>query len=613
MRWLLVVSLALTAVVGCGKTARVHKPGEEWLASIELVGNKSIDSGDLTPGLALHRTLDAGRSLDPYQLTVDRDRLRAAYLKRGFFDVSVTPKIDLKGGAQHVVFVIVEGKRSVLQVEIKGLPPKVSAEDARDLIKVKDGAPFNYDAYDLAKQPMVRLVEDAGYPHVKLDAVVLADRVRGIATARFSIDAGPAAAFGAISISGTDGQLAEAIIDRLAFRTGDPFSATALAESQSAIYELGRFSTVRIEPDRSAGEAVPVRISVSMASRHEIKLGGGAGYDPINFELRARVGGSYVNEAHPMWTFGADLRPAITSEHDLSNLQLKIRALVTAYRLDLFRPRMRGELELSADYLTVEAYTSKGPRFRAGISTPLGASWLQLRAGWLIEYILFTKVEVAEPQATELGLDDPQRRGAYELSLVADKRDNSLEPHRGFLAQVRASYGTPAALGALTYLQLTPELRGYLPLPRNMVLAARARAGAIYGDVPVTERYFAGGANSHRGFAERRLSLDFPGIDGNVLIGGAASIETGVELRVPLGTVGFPFGTQLFLDGGDVTATPQQLKPGNLHWAVGFGLYLKVFGLKVRADIGFRLNRKGDGEPQPGENFAYHLGVGDTY
>ncbi len=613
MRWPLILGLALTAVVGCGKSARVHKPGDEWLASLDLVGNDSVKTGDLTPGLALHRTLDTGSSLDPYQLTVDRDRLRAAYLKRGFFEVSVTPKVDLKDGAQHVVFVIVEGKRSTLKVEITGLPPEVSVDTARALIKVKDGAPFDYDAFDLAKQPMVQLVEDAGFPHVKLDAVVLADKVRGLATARFSVDAGPAAAFGPISIAGADGQLAGAITDRLEFHTGEPFSATALADSQAAIYELGRFSTVRIEPDRTAGTVVPVRISVSMASRHEIKLGGGAGYDPINFELRARVGGSYINEAHPLWTFGADLRPAITSEHDLSNRQFKIRALVTAYRLDLFRPRIRGELELSADYLTVEAYTSKGPRFRAGISTPLGASWLQLRAGWLIEYILFTKIQVIEPEAAALRLDDPQRRGAYEISLVADKRDNSIEPHRGVFAQVRASYGTPAALGALTYLQVTPELRGYLPLPHQIVLAARARAGAIYGDVPVTERYFAGGANSHRGFPERHLAFDAPSMNGTVLIGGAASVETGVELRVPLGTVGFPFGTEIFLDGGDVRATPAELNPANLHWAAGFGLYLKVFGLKVRADVGYRLNRTGPGEPQAGQNFAYHLGVGDTY
>ena len=613
MRLQILVCIVLAAVMGCGKKPRVHHAGEEWLARIELAGNASIPSGDLVPGLALQRNLEAGRPLDPYQLAVDRDRLRAAYLQRGFFDVSVTPRVDVVGGEQHVVFTIVEGTRSKLQVVIQGLPPEVPAAAARALVHGRDGAPFEYEAYDAAKQPMVTLVENAGYPHVQIDAAVLADKQRGIATARFAIDAGVRATFGPVAIAGTDGQLAGAIIGRLAFHEGEVYSATALADSQRAIYELGRFSTVRVEADRTAGAIVPVRISVALANRHELKLGGGLGYDPINVEIRGRIGGTYINAAHPMWTFSADLRPALTAEHDLSNQEAKLRAVVSAYRLDMFHPRVRGELELSADYVTVEAYTWKGPRFRAGVSAPLVSPWLQLRAGWLIEYLVFTNVNVIEPSRGEVGLDRDQRRGAYELSIVADRRDNSLEPHSGVYAQLQATWGTPFAGGALSYLQLTPELRGYLPLPRKIVLAGRLRTGVIYGDVPVTERYFSGGANSHRGFPERHLAPSVPGNSGQFLIGGAGLIETGGELRIPIGEIGFPFGIQLFVDAGDVTLTPAVLAPQHLHWATGAGVYLKVFGLKVRGDIGYRLDRTGPGEPDAGENFAYHLGVGDTY
>ena len=613
MRDLLVACALLVAMIGCGGRSRVHRPGEEWLADIRLEGNIALASDDLVPGLALQRNREAGRGLDPYQLTVDRDRLRSAYLKAGFFEASVTPRVDLVGLEQHVVFAIVEGPRSTIAVEIQGLPPEVPRDAARSLIATKDGAPFDYDTYDAAKLPMLALVENAGYPHVALDAAVLADKGRGVATARFAIEAGERATFGPVSIAGTDGDLADAITGRLVFHAGEVYSATALVESQRSIYELGRFSTVRIEPDRTAGVVVPVRISVTLSDRHELKLGGGLGYDPINFEVRGRIGGTYVNAAHPLWTFGADLRPAFTAEHDLENRERKLRSLVTAYRMELFRPRVRGELELAADYLTVEAYTSKGPRFRAGVCAPIGATWLQLRAGWLIEYLVFTKIEVLEPVKTELRLDEDQRRGAYELSIAADRRDSAIDPHSGVFGQVRATLGTALAGGALDYLQLTPELRGYLPLPAGIVLAARVRVGLIHGDVPDTERYFAGGANSERGFSERRLSPTAAGKDGQVVIGGAALVETGAELRIPIGTLGVPLGTELFLDGGDVTNDPKALDPANLHWAVGVGLYAKVFGLKVRIDVGYRLNRKGAGEPQAGENFAFHLGVGDTY
>ena len=618
MQCLLVV-LSLAAVIGCGGKSRVHRPGEEWLAELRLEGNRSLERDDLVPGLALNRNLDAGRGLDPYQLTVDRDRLRAAYVKAGFFEVSVTPRVDLVGVEQHVVFVIVEGPRSKLQVEIQGLPPEVPRDKARALVALADGAPFDYDAYDEAKGALLALVENAGYPQVALEAAVVVDKARSVAVARYAFETGPRATFAQVSIDGVapESDLAGAIEGRLVFRRGDVYSATALADSQTAIYELGRFSTVRVEPDRTAGALVPVRVSVTLATRHEIKAGFGLGYDPINVEARVRLGGSYVNAAHPLWSFGADFRPAVTVSHELQDPLYKIRALVSATRMELWRPRVRGELELSADYITVEAYTSKGPRFRAGVSAPLGAKWLTARVGWLIEYLKLTNVEVIEPAKTQLRLNEAQRRGAYELSIVADKRDDSIDPHAGVFAQLRASYGTWLALGALDYLQLIPEVRGYVPLPAGMVLAARARYGVILGQVPVTERYYAGGANSQRGFADRRLSPGEPTEDDSVVVGGAALIETGIELRVPIATLAkIPIGTQIFLDGGDVTKTPGELDlldPVHFHWATGAGVYAKLGSVKIRIDVGYRLNRKGAGEPQAGENFAFHLGVGEAF
>lgn len=618
MRDLLVAFALFAAVIGCGGTARVHRPGEEWLAEIKLEGNRTLEADDLVPGLALQRNVDAGRALDPYQLTVDRDRLRAAYVKAGFFEVSVTPRVDLVGVEQHVVFTIVEGARSKLQVEIQGLPPEVPLAKARALIALPDGAPFDYDVYDEAKQPLVSLVENAGYPHVALEPAVIVDKARGMAVARYAVEPGVRATFGPLSIQGIDAEsdLVVAITNRRTFQTGDVYSATALVEMQKALYELGRFSTIRMEPDLSGGAVVPVRVSVTLTTRHEIKIGGGLGYDPINFEARLRLGGSYVNAAHPLWTFAADLRPAITVAHDWAlplDPLTKVRAIVSAQRIDLFRPWWRGELEVSADYGTVEAYTYKGPRFRTGVSAPLGVKWLQLRVGWLIEYLLFTKVDVLEPTKSELRLDENQRRGAYELAIAADLRDDASDPRSGVYAQVRASVGTFLAGSDIDYRQITPELRGFVPFPAGIVLALRARFGAIFGKVPVTERYFAGGANSQRGFPDRRLSPGAPTENGAVVIGGAALIETGAELRIPIGQLGVPWGLTLFLDGGDVTNLPSELDPFDLHWASGAGIYAKPGGFKIRVDAGYRLNRTGPGEPQAGEKFSFHLGVGDTF
>ncbi|MDB4961371.1 MAG: surface antigen [Myxococcales bacterium] len=628
MRISAVVCVLVAALVGCGPPPRVHKPGDEWLSAIQIEGSRAFDRDDLVPGLQLNRTLVGGRAVDPYQLSVDTERIRAAYLRRGYFDVTVKPRVETKPvngtTAQTVIFKVVEGRRSTTQVEIRGLPAEVSPATARGLIGLRDKGPFEYEAFDAAKQPMITLVQNAGYPNAVIDAAVLADRAQGVATVRFEITPGDRATFGPISIGGAEGELADAIIGRLAFREGDPYSANAIAGSQRAIYEMARFSTVRIDPDRSAGTVVPVKISVTLGTLREVRGGFGAGYDPVSLEFRLRGGISVVPRHAPLWTLAADLRPAVTHVHGESfrDLQPKIRALATATRIDLFRPRVQGQLELSADYLTLEAYKTIGPRFRAGLSSPLGLPWLTGRVGWLLEYLVFDDVLVVPTEAAALNLDEAQRRGAFELSLDAELRDNAQSPHKGAFASLRLTQGGPYAAGAMTYTQLTSEVRGYVPLSAAVVLAGRLRVGLLFGDIPVTERYYSGGASNHRGFADRRLSPTVAAIFDDKptqrVVGGTGLIETGIELRIPLGEVyDAPYGTTVFLDGGDVVRRRQDLDPAHLHWATGAGLFLQLGGLKVRFDIGYRLNRTGAGEPSPGmgfrEKLEWFISVGETY
>jgi outer membrane translocation and assembly module TamA len=162
-----------------------------------------------------------------------------------------------------------------------------------------------------------------------------------------------------------------------------------------------------------------------------------------------------------------------------------------------------------------------------------------------------------------------------------------------------------------------PELRLYAPLG-PVVLAARARYGAIYGDVPPTERFYAGGATSNRGFSERELSPSVTGVVlGNsitVPYGGGGMIDSSLEARLKEGVIyKMPLEEVAFLDGGDVTETPQQLDITNLCWAVGAGLRLLTIVGAARVDVGYRLNRTGPDDPEPGSHFAFHIGLGEAF
>ncbi len=609
--------------IGCGKKP-VHRPGEEFLQAIKIEGNDSIDADDLRKGLALQRVMKQGSSPDPYLVVIDGQRIRGEYLRRGFLEVDVRSRVERHGDATTVIYTVQEGPRAKTRVMITGIPednPELRGA-VREALPLVDGEYFSYEPYDEAKERLLGIVEDAGFAHAELDAHVIADRANHLAVVHLDYQLGPKSRFGTIEVSGVNGQLADAVRARVAFETGDLYSSSAIAETQRALYDMRRFSTVRVLPDKAGGDVIDVRISVARSAGTELALGGGVGSDPAAYEVRARTNYTKIGWPFPLTDFRADLRPAYARLREGGGSEPRIRALANLQRIDLFRPFVTGEVEGGYTYLTWEAYTSYGPIARLGIESPIVTKALRLRLGWQLEYQSFRQISplIDETLEMQLGLDHSQRVGQFTQAAVLDLRDNPIEPTLGLYAELRLDEGTPFAGSGVDFYRATPELRGYVPVPVpviGLVVAARARAGRIWGDVPVTERYFSGGSTTQRGFGERRLAPTLVGeVDGDVRevpIGGAELAEANIELRTKLATIrGMKLGGVTFLDGGDVTEQGE-LDLGNLHWAAGLGLRLYTVIGAVRVDVGYRLNRTGPGEPDPGSPWAFHLSIGEAF
>jgi translocation and assembly module TamA len=606
----------------CGSSKPVHHPGEEFLEDIKIEGNTSIKASKLRKGLALRRVQKQGSSPDPYLVVIDGQRIRGEYLRHGFLEVDVRSRVERHGDKTTVIYTVQEGPRAKTRVMITGLPKNDPDlyKRVRDTLPIKDGEYFDYEPYDVAKERMLGEIEDAGYAHAQLNAHVIADRANHMAIVHLDYEIGPKCTFGVIEVSGVSGELADAVRARLAFKTGEQYSSAAIAETQRALYDMKRFSTVRILPDKTDGQIVNIRVSLARSTRNEITLGGGVGMDPSVYEVRGRSGYTKIAWPFPLTDFNVDLRPAYAMLRDGSGYEPRIRAMTKLRRIDLFRPFITGEVEGGYNYLTVEAYTSYGPRSRLGLESPIFTKALRLRGGWEFEYLDFRHISpLVDPTLQmELGLDRPQRLGQYTQAVSLDLRDNPIEPTLGAFAEVRVDEATRFAGSEPEFIRVTPELRGFVPVKiAPIIVAARARAGRIYGDIPVTERYFSGGSTTQRGFGERRLAPSLVGdVDGKmrvVPIGGAELVETNVELRTRLTTIkGMGVGGVTFLDGGDVTERGG-IALSNLHWAAGLGLRLFTPVGPIRADVGYRLNRTGPGEPDPGSRFAFHLSIGEAY
>ena len=142
----------------------------------------------------------------------------------------------------------------------------------------------------------------------------------------------------------------------------------------------------------------------------------------------------------------------------------------------------------------------------------------------------------------------------------------------------------------------------------NWTLASRIKSGAIFeiGEtkfIPRSERFYAGGATTVRGYQEQLLgptSLDNKG-DLQAL-GGKFLFLTNVELRIPLFWL---FVSEVFVDGGNVWEELNAFQYNDIRFSTGLGLAIITPLGPVRLDYGYKLNPQSKDK----DHDAYHLGI----
>ena len=634
------VVLSALAVLGAGACTKTIQggapPNAPTIKDVSFAGNKGVDDEDIEGGLMtrgptglIRRTY---RKLDPLALEQDISRIESYYQRRGYFSAEVlgtrvNPPVASRPTEVKVEFRVKEGQPTrVADLAIAGLPQDL--QDAEALGEqerpLKIGSVFRHDHYEQLKTWLGAWLANRGYPHAIVTGQVAVDRDARTAAVQIEVDVGPRAVFGKTEIKGLRNVPESAIENRLAFEPGDRFDPGRLELTQGRLYQLNLFSAVRVDYEREGRpQETGITLSVAEAKRHEWRLGGGValegGFDPSQIRLEVRGRSDYLmrNFLHPLMTLRLDFRPAWQFLLAENRNGPAGEATATVERYDLFAPLLTGRVVVGYDADEYEAYTQRGPLAKLGLSRPFIGDRLLTGLTWRFRSLTFGELSPALDEGTQMdiGLTDPYRIGAIDQNVAFDLRDHPLDPRRGFYTQVVASEGSTGLGGTSDFVRGTGDVRGYLPIGDRLVLAARAMYGrALSSELPVTERFFEGGGNGHRGFTYRKLAPFRTGPEGEIApIGGEEVVLTSGEARFDLTTIkGFPFGIVGFADGGDVVEEPGDLALSNLHWAGGIGFRYDPI-VSLRLDFGYRLNRYGPGEPAAGDRFAFHFSLGQAF
>jgi outer membrane protein insertion porin family len=194
----------------------------------------------------------------------------------------------------------------------------------------------------------------------------------------------------------------------------------------------------------------------------------------------------------------------------------------------------------------------------------------------------------------------------FTTSGLVDRRDDAFNPARGWFVASTLELSTPGVGSDLRFLKDFTQHSYFVPIGKRLVLASGARLGLArtFGDevlVP-SERFFAGGATSVRGYREDDLGARSILDDAE---GGSALLVLNSELRFPiyrwLKGVGF-------VDAGSVYPKVSEISFGDLQIGIGAGARFDTPVGLIRLDLGIPVNPRSF-DPR----WRFHFGLGHTF
>jgi outer membrane protein assembly factor BamA len=170
-------------------------------------------------------------------------------------------------------------------------------------------------------------------------------------------------------------------------------------------------------------------------------------------------------------------------------------------------------------------------------------------------------------EAEEIPLfSQPTDVSFFSVAWIRDRRDNAADPSRGNFNTVDVDVAARAIASSASFLRATFQNSTFSPIGRKFTFARSTRLGIEHPfgqtaaeDIPLPERFFAGGGTTLRGFGlnqagPRDPATGFP-------VGGLAMLIFNQQLQFPmrLPFIGTSLSGGIFYDAGNVFSTFSQI------------------------------------------------------
>lgn len=545
--------LLSTSTALAGITVRIHGVGQLEKQNIRdqltlLDYAKEIDNAP-PKRVRVQKLFDAApadirRSLQPF----------------GFYQPLVTSTLKHSGNNWIATFLVQTGPptrvtRIDLHLTGPGSRQPALVSEGRNLRPLGVGRQLNQMDYSAVKHRLLEEAVGLGFLHARYTQhELLVNLSSHSARILWTLDTGPRFYFGSIAIRQKNGHLQDKVIRRyITFSSTHPFSPSKVLSTQFALGDLGYFKKVEIIPqekETTAEHRIPILIRLTYAKPRAYHFGIGYGTD-TGIRALAGVKWRWLNpRGH---TLSLNFRPS-----------QKVSTAVMDYKIPI------GSVP-GQDFNVVAQGLQQNFQ---GINERLYSLTVardQLNGAWHKRYYLgYTNdrytIDGAGPNYSALLIPG----ASFSRTSVS----SPVLPRYGWFVFLDLHGAAKAdQISNANFLSMHIKARAVFTLAYRLRLLLRAEEGALvtsnFDRLPPSQRFFAGGQDSVRGYAYNSLA---PKDSAGNVIGGRYLTTGSFELDWDLWR---PYGVAAFFDAGGADNVPNV----RLHFGAGLGFrYIAPFG-----------------------------------
>jgi outer membrane protein assembly complex protein YaeT len=586
-------------------------------------GNRSVATSELTDAV----TLQPATPLASLRGRFDRDlldrsvlALTTLYQSRGFAEVKVSPSLnqDYQGQPNQlfVTFEIHEGS----QTHVRGLTiTGLGAEAERQLqpsLLTSQGKPYSPARAQMDRNTILSYLSNHGYAQATVDWRASEPTARHEVDVTFQVSEGSQHTVAQVVVLGNE-FTRDSVIDReLTIAAGQPLNQSALLENQQRLYGLNLFNQVQVSTQNpgSPETGKTVLVALEEAKRWTLGYGGGLDVQRLPGGPQSQYGVS-PRVSLEVDRIGIGGRPQtfsllghVSNLEKIGSSSYDIPRFLNHPDLDL---RFTGLADQSRSVATFNSLTQQ-------VSVTLQKRYSPQTS--LLARYNFRHVSVSDLHINpaSIPLLESVLVASVGGSYVNDHRDNPVDATRGSYSSVDASLAWTGFGSSANFGRFIGQNSTYYRLGSHVVFARNTRLGVeppfgpaptlppgttltgiegLLEDVPLPERLFMGGPDSHRAFALNEAGPRDP-VSGYP-IGGLAEFLNQTELRFPFQQN--HFGLVIFEDAGNVFSNIGRLRllkftqgsPTDFDYdvqSVGIGVRYQTPVGPLRFDVGYSPN-----------------------